>query len=67
MKNNKMILYAFIALLFCGAIVCDSDIIDNTETQTEEHYKNYEMNSLYSHGNTVYYDIDINKMPIDLS
>ena len=67
MKNSKIVLYAFIALLFCGAVCCDMNNKDNVETQSGEFYKEYEINSLYLHGNTVYYDIQINKMPIVLN
>ena len=67
MKNSKIVLYAFIALLFCGAVCCDMNNTDYVETQNGEFYKEYEINSLYSHGYTVYYDIQINKMPIVLN
>ena len=66
MKTNRKVLYVFIALLFCCALV--HDIENNSiEIENKGFYKNYEVNNLYLHENTAYYDIEINKMPIKIN
>lgn len=67
MTYSKCWIYVFIALLLCCGLVHGLDVVNNdTEIENEEFYKDYEINSFYVHGNTVYYDIEINKMPITL-
>ena len=69
MKTSRKVLYVFIALLFCSAFVHDFNVgNDGIEIENEGcFYKNYEVNNMYLHGNTVYYEIEINKMPIKIN
>ena len=68
MSTGKIVLYVFIALLFCSALVHDFNVgNDGIEIENNDVYENYKVNSLYLHGNTIYYNVDINKIPIELN